>query len=157
VAAIEIGDIMRALAVVGRQVAGRNQAAAEEGLLIFAIEHNDAHEQVEVGAEELLDIRAAGPLGGGEALPALALVAQAGQGGLQLWEQAAAFLPEFERAVRVGAAQALVFAADDGQEAFGQGQVGAQVGGEVDGIRAGGRQAHGEQVTRGAAGSRRAG
>ena len=56
-AAVEFGDEVRALPVDRGQLAGRNQPAAQQPLLIFPVENNELHGRVLVSAQERADLR----------------------------------------------------------------------------------------------------
>jgi hypothetical protein len=88
-AVVETGDEVRALLLGGGDFAGRNEAAPQQPLLVFAVEQKDAQDQILRLADEKADLRLGGAIGGGQALPLDAVLpnifqrfAQAGQQGL---------------------------------------------------------------------------
>src|SRR6266498_3875351 len=74
-ATIQIGHEMRPVLAGGRNLARRDQAAAQEALLVFAIQEDDAHDQILYLSHQETDLGLDRALCRGEALPQQAMLA----------------------------------------------------------------------------------
>jgi hypothetical protein len=121
---------MRPLAVGGGKFPGRDEAAAQEGLLVLAVEQDDFHGLVLVLAEQHADFRMAGAFVHGEALPVDAMAVNGVHGLVQAREQGLFELVKLEEGGIVRTAEGLAFTLDDGEDFLAEGEVFAEVGGD---------------------------
>jgi hypothetical protein len=122
---------MGALTVGGRQLARGDEAATQEGLLVLAVEQDDFHGLILVLAEQHADFRMAGAFIHGKPLPIDAMPVQGVQRLSQAWEQGLFELVKLEEGGIVRPAEGLAFAFDDGENFLAEGEMPAQVGGNL--------------------------
>ena len=121
---------MRSLLVAGntRQLAGRDQAAPQPRLFIFALEQQDTHDEILRLADERADVRLLLAFGGAERLPLDAMGAENFQRSGQTREQRLLRLAKRGQLGRGRAAQGFRLALGQGQQIEAEGVMRAQTG-----------------------------
>jgi hypothetical protein len=122
---------MGALAVGGGEVARGDEAAAQEALFVLAVEQDDFHGLILVLAEQHADFGMAGAFIHGKALPVDAMPVQGVHGLIQARQQGLFELIKLEEGGMVRAAEGLAFAFDDGEDFLAEGEMFAEVGGNI--------------------------
>ena len=121
---------MRSLLVAGntRQLAGRDQAAPQPRLFIFALQQQDTHDEILRLADERADVRLLLAFGGAERLPLDAMGAENFQRSGQTREQRLLRLAKRGQLGRGRAAQGFRLALGQGQQIEAEGVMRAQTG-----------------------------
>jgi hypothetical protein len=122
---------MGALAVGGGELAGGDEAATQEALFVLAVEQDDFHGLVLVLAEQHADFGMAGAFIHGKALPVDAMPMEGVERVVQARKQGLLKLVKLEEGGVVRAAEGLAFAFDDGEDFLAEGEVFAEVGGDL--------------------------
>jgi hypothetical protein len=118
---------MGALAVGGGKFAGGDEATAEEGLFVFAVEEDDLHGQILILTKQHADLGMADALLGREALPVDAMTAEGVQGLGQARKKGFFKLIKLELGMLVSAAEGLAFAFDEREDFLAESEMFAEV------------------------------
>jgi hypothetical protein len=122
---------MGPLAVGGREFTRGNEAAAEKALFVLAVEQDDFHGQILVLAEQHANFGMAGAFFHGEPLPVDAMLPDGVHGLGEAREQGLLDLVKLEEGWVVRPAEGLAFAFDDSENFLTEGEMPAQIGGDV--------------------------
>jgi len=130
-AAIQSRDKIGPLAVGRWQVARRDEAAAQQALLVFAVEQDDLHDQILVLAQQHANARVTRPFVHGKPLPLNAVPAQGVQGLVQPGQEVLFDLVKFGERRLIRPPEGLAFTFHDGKEFLAEGEMLAEVACDV--------------------------